>query len=67
MDPGALWGWVAIVPLIAVWAWALVDVARAEPWAVRAGSKELWIVVVVLFTVLGAVLWVVLGRPVGRR
>jgi hypothetical protein len=55
-----------IVGLLVFWLWALYDVITAEPTQVRNLPKVLWIAVVILlapFFVLGAFLWVFLGRP----
>ncbi|MFP5219542.1 MAG: PLD nuclease N-terminal domain-containing protein [Actinomycetes bacterium] len=44
-------------------AYAALDAATARPQDVRALPKPLWLVVIVLLPVAGAVLWFVAGRP----
>ena len=55
----------ALVPLLALWVWCLVDVSRADPRDVRTWSKEQWLWIVALLNVFGAVMWLVAGRPTG--
>lgn len=59
-------GGLIFVGLLLFWLWALYDVITVEPSQARNLPKILWIVIVILlgpFFALGAVLWVVLGRP----
>ncbi len=58
-----------IVPVIVLAAmiFALVDLLRIEESRVRAFPKPLWIVVIVLLPLIGAILWFVLGRDRGDR
>ncbi|MDQ1466635.1 MAG: hypothetical protein QOH10_1050 [Actinomycetota bacterium] len=56
-------GGLLFVGLLLFWLWALYDVVTVEPSQVRNLPKVLWAVVVVLLFGLGAVLWVLLGRP----
>lgn len=56
----------AAVVLIAIFVYGLVDCVRADRSEVRAISKTGWIVVMVLLPVLGAVMWLIFGRPYGR-
>lgn len=47
-----------------VWVWALVDVVKVPDDSVfRAGSKLVWVLVIVLTGVVGAIIYVVVGRP----
>lgn len=60
-------GLLLFVGLLLFWLWALYDVITVEPTKVRNLPKVMWVMVVVLlfpFLNLGAVLWVLLGRPV---
>ena len=57
-------GGLLFVGLLLFWLWALYDVVTVESSQVRNLPKVLWAVVVVLLFGLGAVLWVLLGRPV---
>ena len=45
------------------WLWALFDSATAEPARVRSLPKLLWFVVILLLFEVGALAWVVFGRP----
>jgi hypothetical protein len=55
-----------IVPaaLLALWIWALVDVVRATRF--RHGDRWVWLVVIVLFSLLGVVAYLVIGRDRNR-
>jgi hypothetical protein len=48
-----------------VWIFTLVDVAQAPGKQVRLLPKVAWVVLVLLFPVLGSAAWFVLGRPHG--
>jgi hypothetical protein len=59
-------GGLLLVALVLLWLWALYDVITVEPSQARHLPKILWIIVVIIFippAPLGAVLWVLLGRP----
>jgi hypothetical protein len=45
------------------WLWALFDLLTTEPTRVRLLPKLLWFVVVLLLFEVGALVWVVFGRP----
>lgn len=53
----------------AFWIWAIVDVVKVPDDSMfRAGNKLIWILVVVLTHVIGAIIYFLVGRPVsGRR
>ncbi|MDP5227529.1 MULTISPECIES: PLDc N-terminal domain-containing protein [Arthrobacter] len=51
------------VLLVAVWIYAIIDCIRSEPDEVRGVPKGVWIVVLILLPLIGAVLWFALGRP----
>jgi hypothetical protein len=53
--------------MLVFWIWALVDCIAARSSAVRNLPKLAWLLAVVLLLDLGALLWLVLGRPYGRR
>lgn len=48
---------------VALWIWALVDVIRTPDENQRSLPKPAWFFVVLLFFVLGAMAWLVFGRP----
>lgn len=66
MDRTSLAGLLAVLPLLGLWAWCLVDVLRADPGEVRTWSREQWIWIVALLNVFGAVMWLAAGRPTTR-
>ncbi|MBT1001281.1 PLDc N-terminal domain-containing protein [Paenarthrobacter sp. DKR-5] len=57
----------AAIALIALFVYGLVDCIRTDHRDVRAISKTAWIVVMVVLPVLGAVMWLIFGRPRGLQ
>ncbi len=55
------------VVIFAVWIFTLADVAQSPGKDVRNLPKVAWVVLVLLFPVLGSAAWFVLGRPQGAR
>jgi hypothetical protein len=53
--------------LIALWIWALVDCISSDPAMVRNLPKLGWLVIVILLFDIGAVLWLLLGRPLNKH
>jgi hypothetical protein len=47
----------------ALWIWALVDVLRRPAGAYRSGSQLLWVLVIALTHSIGAVAYLLFGRP----
>jgi hypothetical protein len=56
---------VAVVAL--VWAIALADVVRTPEDRVRTLPRPAWLVIVFFGSVLGAVSWLILGRPIDQK
>ncbi len=56
---------VAIIAIggFVLWVWALVDAIRTPDGAFRAGNQLIWVIVIVFANVIGAVIYVVIGRP----
>ncbi len=58
---------IAAIVLVAAatvfWVWALVDVLRRPSAAYRTGSQLLWAVVIALTHSVGALAYVLFGRP----
>ena len=59
----ALTGVVVILPLVALWAYCLVDFTRTPEQQMRTFTKPMWMVLLVLLDVFGGVMWLQLGRP----
>lgn len=55
----------AVVLLVglALWLSSLFDVLTAPAGSVRSLPKALWVLIVILLTVPGAICWLLLGRP----
>lgn len=45
---------------------ALIDIIRADSWAVRHLDKSIWIIIVILLPLIGSVLWFAIGRDYGQ-
>ena len=54
------------VIVFAVWIFTLVDVFGTPAAAIRNLPKVAWVIVVLLFPLLGSAAWFILGRPEGR-
>ena len=48
---------------IAVWLWAIFDSMTAPAERIRHLPKAVWVIIVLLFTDLGAIAWFLFGRP----
>lgn len=53
------------VAVLVIFVYGLVDVIRTEGRQTRGISKPAWIIVQVVLPVLGAILWLLIGRPRG--
>lgn len=51
------------VAVLVIFVYGLVDVIRTEGRLTRGISKPAWIIVMILLPVLGAILWLLIGRP----
>ncbi|WP_322748810.1 MULTISPECIES: PLD nuclease N-terminal domain-containing protein [unclassified Frankia] len=60
---GTVVGFVLTLALLGFWIYAIVDVALTPAASVRTLPKLAWIAIIVLFEVVGAVAWFLLGRP----
>ncbi|WP_239372988.1 PLD nuclease N-terminal domain-containing protein [Frankia sp. Cj5] len=56
-------GLVLTLVVLGFWVYAIVDAAVTPAASVRTLPKLAWIVIIVLFEVVGAVAWFLLGRP----
>lgn len=50
--------------LVALWVYCIFDVVSTDEALMRNMPKVLWLVVVILLPTIGAVAWLLLGRPV---
>ncbi|WP_194815941.1 PLD nuclease N-terminal domain-containing protein [Nocardia sp. XZ_19_385] len=59
----------AVVGLItlALWVYCLIDVIMSPDSEVRQLPKGLWLVIIILVPTVGAILWLLLGRPVDAK
>jgi hypothetical protein len=54
---------VLAVAVLVIFVYGLVDVIRTDARLTRGISKPAWIVVMIILPVIGAVLWLLIGRP----
>ncbi len=54
---------VLAVAILVIFVYGLVDVIRTDGRLTRGISKPAWIVVMIVLPVLGAILWLLIGRP----
>jgi phospholipase D-like protein len=53
---------------LAVWIWALIDCLQVPDDALyESGNKLVWVLIIVFLNVIGAILYVAIGRPQGTR
>lgn len=58
-----------LVPLVGIgltvlWIWALVDAIRVPDDSMyNEGNKLLWVIVIVLTSFIGAIIYLIIGRP----
>jgi Phospholipase_D-nuclease N-terminal len=58
-------GGIGFVILLAVWLYALLDAITSDATRVRALPKGTWVVIVLIGLDIGAILWLLFGRPKG--
>ena len=51
--------------LVALWAYCIFDVISTDEALMRNMPKVLWLVLVILIPTVGALAWLMLGRPIG--
>jgi Phospholipase_D-nuclease N-terminal len=56
-------GGILFLAALAVWLYALLDAASADRTQVRTLPKGAWVAVVLLTSIVGAIAWLVWGRP----
>jgi hypothetical protein len=53
---------------VAVWIWALIDCIQVPDDALyESGNKLVWVLVIVFLNVIGAILYLAIGRPRGTH
>lgn len=53
--------------VLVLWLYCLVDVIGAREESVRNLGKTVWLLLVLLFPLVGSIAWLVAGRPVAER
>lgn len=53
--------------LFALWIWALIDCISTDSELVRNLPKGVWLIIVIFLFDLGAILWLLLGRPANKH
>lgn len=53
--------------LFAIWIWALIDCITTDRDLARNLPKGAWLIIVILLFNLGAILWLLLGRPANKH
>jgi hypothetical protein len=67
MDGSAIGGIAILLVFVAamvMWVWALVDAIRQPEDRLRTGSRLMWVLVIAITHFIGAVLYLIFGRPV---
>ena len=57
---------ILVLVAVAFWVYSIVDCAVQSPTRHRGVPKPVWLVIVILFPVLGGILWFVVGRARAR-
>lgn len=62
--PFFLFFWIVAIAGIALWIWALVDCVQVPDDAMyQSGNKLIWVLIIVLAQFIGAILYLLIGRP----
>jgi hypothetical protein len=48
-----------------VWVWALIDAIKTPDGTFRAGTQLIWVLVILFGNLLGAIIYLLVGRPSG--
>jgi hypothetical protein len=49
--------------LVGLWVWSVIDVIRTDAERMQYLHKLIWLALVLLFVPIGAIAWIVIGRP----
>lgn len=66
MESVLLFGVVAVA-LTGLWVWALVDAVKTPDALFKAGNMLVWVLIIAVAGWLGAIIYVLVGRPAARR
>src|SRR4051812_35532235 len=53
--------------LLALWIWAIVDCITSDSVVIRNLPKGVWLILVIILFDIGAILWLLLGRPYNKH
>ena len=53
--------------LLALWIWAIVDCITSDSSIIRNLPKGVWLILIIILFDIGAVLWLLLGRPYNKH
>ncbi len=53
--------------LFALWIWALIDCISTDSDLCRNLPKMIWLIIVIILFGIGAILWLLLGRPANKN
>jgi hypothetical protein len=53
--------------LLALWIWALIDCITSDSVLIRNLPKGIWLIIVIILFDIGAILWLLLGRPLNKH
>jgi len=62
----ALFQIAVLITALAFWGYCLVDFVQSDERLIRTFPKQVWLVLLVLGSVVGGVLWLIYGRPEDR-
>lgn len=55
--------WLVLIPCVAIWGYSLVNFIQTDEREMRTFSRDIWLVLLVFGSVVGALAWLVAGRP----
>jgi hypothetical protein len=53
--------------LLALWIWAIVDCITSDSSIIRNLPKGVWLILIIILFDIGAILWLLLGRPFNKH
>lgn len=55
--------WLVFLAAMVVWVWMLVDAIRRDEGEYRTGTKTIWVLVIALTGIIGALIYYFMARP----